>query len=247
MVEWGDERRLHADRKLAAFIIDDVMEFGCELAVEAGVLPQLVAMMVKGAQVTDLDAPLAQASVYGLGFAAKNGGETFKPLAPQVLACLAALVQRPGAFAGDDATVTDNAVSALGLLAEWQKGAGFDNAQVLGQWLQCLPLQNDLEESRVVLGRLADMVEKNDLDVLGGEALANLPRIVTIFATAAEQGMMGDTLIRRVGALLAHVQASIPAARMQEIGASLSPGQQAAVQTLLASAAPEAPGSPAKS
>lgn len=240
--EWGDERRLAADRKLAAFIVDDVMEFGMELAVGAGALPALVTMLLKGAQASaGFDGPLAQASVYGLGLAAKNGGAHFAPLAPQVLAALGALIQRPGAFDGEDATVTDNAVSALGLLCEWQKGAGFDASAVLAQWLQCLPLRNDLVEGRTVLGRLCDMVQKNDADLLGGEALANLPRIVGVLATAAHEGMLGDALMRRAGALLAQVQAQVPAEKMQEVGAALSAEQQQAVQALLAAAAPAPP------
>jgi hypothetical protein len=56
------------------------------------------------------------------------------------------VVQRPGAREGDAHMATDNAVSAVGKLVEFQR-AHVDAPALLGAWLGYLPMREDTEEA----------------------------------------------------------------------------------------------------
>lgn len=77
------------------------------------------------------------------------------------VARLGALVSSPEARSEDNVGSSDNAVSALGKLCEFQgEGAGFDTAQVLHAWLHYLPVRDDKTEAKSVHAHLARLLQR---------------------------------------------------------------------------------------
>lgn len=64
----------------------------------------------------------------------------------QMLQQLYGVVQKPGAREGDSHMATDNAVSAVGKLVEFQR-PHVDAPALLGAWLGYLPMREDTEEA----------------------------------------------------------------------------------------------------
>ena len=93
---------------------------------------------------------MRQASVYGVGVMAQALGAAFTPHVPASLAALAAVIQAPDARDEENANATENAVSSLGKLCEFQRGAIPGPENVVPQWLSCLPLREDKVEARAV-------------------------------------------------------------------------------------------------
>jgi hypothetical protein len=184
VTEMSHEHCLASDRKVAVFILDDLLEHACILSVKEGLFDSIMPVLLKCCE--SGDPPLLQASYYGLGMGAKfsgsggmaaaaaaagaaKGAEAAADAAaaaaafvPYIAPCVAALQQ--AVAAKDQApeemlTCIDNAISALGLVYQ-HHGQAADAATWLPQWLQLLPLQVDLEESKVVMERVCEMVEQ---------------------------------------------------------------------------------------
>jgi hypothetical protein len=98
MLELMHPNCLASDRKLAAFILDDLFEYMAQsLGREDGgqLFQQVYDALLKA--VPAADAALRQATAFGVGMAAKNGGEFFAPFAVQTMQCLSAAAVAPDA------------------------------------------------------------------------------------------------------------------------------------------------------
>ena len=95
----------------------------------------------------DKDADVRQASVYGVGVMAAALGANFTPHVPSALAAMAAVIQAPNARDEDNISATENAISSLGKILEWQRVAVPSPEAVAPQWLAMLPLTEDTARS----------------------------------------------------------------------------------------------------
>ena len=153
------------ERRIAICVFDDVMEHASDGGASLRYLEGFVGPCLAGCR--DADADVRQASVYGVGVMAQALGAAFTPHVPASLAALAAVIQAPDARDEENANATENAVSSLGKLCEFQRGAIPGPENVVPQWLSCLPLREDKVEARAVHEQLARMLEKGDPHLLG--------------------------------------------------------------------------------
>jgi hypothetical protein len=103
MLELMHPNCLASDRKLSAFILDDLFEhMALALAREDGgtLFQQVYDALLKA--LPSPDAALRQATAFGVGMAAKNGGECFAPFALQTLQQLSAAVTSADAQVSHD-------------------------------------------------------------------------------------------------------------------------------------------------
>jgi hypothetical protein len=170
------------ERRVAACVFDDVFEHASENGASLRYLNAFVGPCLAGCG--DDDADLRQASVYGVGVMAAAVGRAFAPHVPGALAALARVIQAPDARSEENLNATENAVSALGKLCEFQRDAIPDAATVVSRWLACLPLREDVVEARAVHEQLVRMLQANDPHLLGPNC-ENLAKIVQTFAVAA--------------------------------------------------------------
>ncbi|CAM6081611.1 unnamed protein product [Calypogeia fissa] len=224
--------RTPEEKRVAICIFDDVAEQCREAAVKYydTFLPFLLEASM------DPNADVRQASVYGIGVCAEFGGVKFKPLVGEALARLNAVVSQPSAASPENIMATDNAVSALGKICEFQRDS-IDAAQVVPAWLSCLPLKNDMVEAKIVHEQLCVMVERADPQLLGPNN-QYLPKIVSVFVEVLVSGtQLGSeqTVARMVG-LLRQLQQSLSPEALASTWSYLQPQQQVALQTILSQA-----------
>lgn len=206
------------ERRIAICIFDDVAEHFGNAALkyyEPFVPPMLEAC-------TDEHPDVRQAAVYGIGVCAQYGGPTFRPLVSESLRRLSSLVAHPSCRSSDDEMATDNAISAIGKMCEFQSDS-FDVSQVLPTWLSYLPVKGDLMEAKLVHQQLCRMVETSDPRLLGTN-LENLPKVVSVFVDVLSAGSdyVTDETAERMKWLLRQLDPRT----QKTIWASLQPQQQ---------------------
>ncbi|TYZ66019.1 hypothetical protein PybrP1_011751 [[Pythium] brassicae (nom. inval.)] len=239
IVELAAEHCLAEDRKLALYILDDVLEHCGEPAMQH--LDAFLPLLLDVLKTSDGYPPLVQASAYGIGLCARLGRDRFAPYAETCLTLLRGVLMHPKARQAPNLNATDNAVSAFGLICEHQAGV-VDAVTLFPQWLSMLPLRGDLEESVAVMKRLLRYVnERNEL-VLGKD-LGHLSAVVAIFAETVLNGdayaaQCGDDafveLRDAIRAALAGLRASVADATMSSAWGSLRGPQQSALHSLFA-------------
>jgi len=149
-----------------------------------------------------------QAAVYGLGVWAEHDVSASHTPAEQqqVAQLLLNVVEDPHAFSEDNATASDNAVSALGKLCKRSEEIG--NA-CLQRWLSTLPLQNDIEEARSVHKMLVGMVEQTNAALLGA-GMERLPDVLIIIGQLLDTSYVEDEVQTRMKGLVKQVAQNLP-------------------------------------
>ena len=103
------------------------------------------------------------------------------PLLKQAIALPDARSTREGVCA------TENAVSALGKIYKvcvpLATGSGIDLQQELAQWFSWLPVMEDKEEAVHVYSYLCELVEANEVAILGADN-SGVPRVLEVIADA---------------------------------------------------------------
>ncbi|GLD97930.1 hypothetical protein PINS_up006627 [Pythium insidiosum] len=240
IVELSQPHCLPEDRKLALYVLDDVLEHCGAPAMHE--LDTFVPLLLEVLQSSDGYPPVVQASAFGLGVCARLGGAAFARHAPATLQLLLDVVALPYAQEPAMRNATDNAVSAIGLIAECQS-ATVDAAALFPRWLAMLPLRGDLEESLEVLKRLCRYVHERHELVLGHDG-RHVAGVVRVFADTLAHARsfsrhVGDEafaeLRQRMAEALALLRASMPEDAMQAAWAALSAPQQAALHALFTS------------
>jgi hypothetical protein len=192
----------------------------------AQVMPLLLAVAA------DRDATIRQCAVYGLGQAAHWRGEGFRPHAPAAVAAILALVQAPDARSDDNLAATENAVSALGKVLEFQPDCVDPGAAAL--YVAALPIVEDEVEAKEVHAQLLRFLRASDARILG-EGNAHLPRLVDALVQVLARG---EALVKREDAegmavLLRQMQGALPAEVFAGFVAALKPKQRATLQAVL--------------
>ncbi|CAI5746446.1 unnamed protein product [Peronospora destructor] len=230
---------LMEDRRLALFVVDDVLEHCSGIAMRHldVFLPVLISAL------RDVNEPgLVQAAAFGVGVCASQGGKAFAPHAEQCLQLLHNVVAHPRAHSRKQRNATDNAVAALGKMCEYQADA-VDAAKLFPQWLELLPLRGDLEESVAVFRRLCRYVTDRHPLVLGAPDYRHLGKVVTVLSAVAEEKFLhklskvvGEkeafALRQKIASTLGSLRATVPRSIMTQTWSSLSVSQQAALHAL---------------
>ncbi|UIZ28484.1 hypothetical protein KXD40_009310 [Peronospora effusa] len=229
------------DRRLALFVVDDVLEHCSGIAMRHlnVFLPVLISAL------HEVNEPgLVQAAAFGIGVCASQGGKAFAPHANECLELLSKIVIHPQAHSLEQRNATDNAVAALGKFCEFQADA-IDATVLFPQWLELLPLRGDLEESLAVSRRLCRYVTDEHPLVMGAPDYRHVGKIVTVLAHVGEEKFLrkmsksvGEKEVSRLRQELASTFATlrtmVPQLIMTQIWSSLSASQQTTLYALLA-------------
>ena len=224
---------LPSDRKFALFIVDDILEYGGEayFPLYASLIPLLIQ------NTNDVEYPtVRQAAVYGLRQAATHGGNAFEPFVQNAVNVIVESIMSEDAHDDYNGIATDNAVSALGQIAD--KHAPYmgieASSNIIMKWMHYLPLQHDHEESITVSNHLCDMIENGrHQNVLVGQNFSNIPVLVNIFATVLCKDLVNKILRARIKTVLESIRAKVPQEVMTHVGSTLSGEQSQALRALL--------------
>ena len=202
------------ERRIAICVFDDVMEHASEGGASVRYLDGFAGPCFAGC--ADPDADVRQASVYGVGVMAQRLGQHFTPHVPNALRALAGVISAPDARSEENASATENAISALGKLLEFQNGAVEDKAGAYAVWLEQLPLREDVVEAREAHAQLVRMLEAGDPNVLGANR-ERLPHVVRVFAATMPTATRSEKLrlcteetAGKMRAVFAQMQATVP-------------------------------------
>ncbi|KAH7315386.1 hypothetical protein KP509_21G047300 [Ceratopteris richardii] len=224
----GDDHTAE-ERRISICIFDDVAEQcqGSACKYYDTFLPFLLEASV------DADPDVRQPAVYGIGVCAQFGGVTFRPFVGEALTKIKQTISQPEAFTANNIMATDNAVSALGKICEFQRD-NIDSEQVVPAWLSCLPIRNDLAVAKLVHAQLCSMVERSDPQVLGADN-RNLPKVISVFAEVLIAGndLASEATVERIVNLVKRMQQTSSPQALLAIWSSLQPEEQTVLQSIL--------------
>jgi len=193
-----------SDRVAALCIFDDIIEH-CS---DDGGADKYVATLIPGLlqYATDPEVGVRQAAVYGLGVLAQKSRVADDNVLNQSAQKLLEVIESPVAFSEDNATASDNAVSALGKLCVRSENIA---KHCLPRWLSKLPLSADKEEARTVHTSLVDMCEQTNIHLLGASN-ERLPEIICVFGQVLGTELLEDEVQPRVINLLKQCRNALP-------------------------------------
>ena len=222
------------ERRIAICVFDDVMEHASDGGASLRYLDGFAGPCLAGC--TDADADVRQASVYGVGVMAEKLGQAFAPHVPASLQTLAQVIQAPDARGEENVNATENAISSLGKICEFQRACIPGPESVVPQWLSMLQLTEDKVEARAVHTQLVRMLEANDPHLLGPNS-EHLGSVVKVFATALPTAGLSEKLqlctvecAGKMKALLMQMQGSVPPETLTRAWSAITPEQQQALQ-----------------
>jgi len=196
-----------SDRIAALCIVDDVIEHCSADGGSAPLIPVFLPIL-KGHALSEA-VGVRQAAVYGLGVWAEHDVQSSSQTPEEhmtVAQILLQVVEHPQAFKEDNATASDNAVSALGKLCKRSEAVG--NA-CLPRWLRLLPLQADIEEARSVHTMLVGLVEQTNTMLLGA-GMERLPDVLIIFGKLLGTSFVEEEAQTRMAGLVKQVAIGMP-------------------------------------
>jgi hypothetical protein len=223
-----EKGRFVEERRVALCLMDDIVRYSPVGAVKY--MAQVMPLFLEGSR--DKDASIRQCCVYGLGQAAQHRGENFVQYGPSAVAAIVAVINAPDARNEDNLSATENAVSALGKVLEYQPGSVDPSAGSL--FVNNLPLEDDEIEAKEAHGQLLRMLQASDTRILG-ENNAHLPKLVEIIVKVLSKG---ETLVKKEDAgglltLLKQMHGALPADVFNGFVAALKPKEQTTLQSLL--------------
>jgi len=201
------DNAVQSEKQLALCIFDDIVEHGKELSFP--LWEHFIPFLLKNTQEQHLG--LRQASCFGLGVCAQNGGEYFRPIFRSALEAILTSIQKLGSREDEIlAPPTENAVSSVGKILKYQTScfAPSEFEEVMNLWVNWMPLEFDEVEARICHKIFFEMLQSHTAQVLGPNN-TNLPRVFTIFASAfAVPSLVED--IKPVHDFFLQFQASLP-------------------------------------
>jgi hypothetical protein len=223
-----------ADRKLAAYVFCDALEYGGEAA--GPLLDAMVPLLLLG---VDSDEPtLRQPCAYGIGAAAAHATQALGATAwvPLCVEGLVAAAGKAGAREGAQEPATDNVVAALGALgrslgAHPALAANGDALWAL--YLGYLPMRGDLEEGRKTLTALARLTRVGDPSLLGAQR-ERLPQAFAVLCGAVGAPGSTEALHREVAETAKALAAALPPDQMARLWAATAPDVAQRVMDLVA-------------
>lgn len=220
-----DPKRSSQEKRIAICIFDDIVEHAGEGGAALRYIEPLMPYVLRAA--ADAHADVRQAAVYGLGVCAQFGTAAVQQAVPSMVQVLTSVIQQPDSRDEDHEDVTDNAISALGKVCEFQRGAGLDTAATLGGWLDYLPVKGDKEEGCIVHEQLVRLVEAQDAALLGAQN-ERLPKVATVFAQVMNTDLATAEVTARMKAVLLSLQPM-----WGQLFVGMSPTEQQAFQQLM--------------
>jgi hypothetical protein len=143
-------------RQWAICIYDDVLEFcGPQSWNYQGHIVQPLVAGIRG----DIAAN-RQAAVYGVGVAARFGGEAWSEFCAASLPELFAATQRPNAREDDDVYATENACATIAKILHYSNSKVSNVAEVVTAWIDTLPVENDEEAAPYAYSFLAQLIDE---------------------------------------------------------------------------------------
>lgn len=213
------EGRPANERQVALCVFDDVVLYGGQQGAE--LVPNLLQPM--RAYVLDSDPDVRQAAIFGVGVCAQVGGEGFVTgNGSAAVQDLEKVVTHQGARTPGNEVATDNAVSALMKVLEFQPTVlGQDGARIGDIIVNYLPANQDVQEAIVMHKALIRFVQRSDVRIMGQNSV-NLGKVLQIFAS-----VLGSTFIDEEGqvaliTLIKQISTTLPADVLQNATSNLS-------------------------
>lgn len=192
-----------SDRQWGLCVFDDVIEYGGPACIKYQ--QYFIRPIIEG--VTDKSPAVRQAAAYGCGTLAMNGGPAFAATCAEAIPLLAKVISDPEGRSDENINATENAISAVTKILK-HNSANVNVDEILQHWLSWLPVWEDKDEAPHVYGYLCDLIESNNITVLGVNS-SNLPRIVAIFAEAfAREALEDSKVISRIANIMRLLQAA---------------------------------------
>ncbi|KAK3984939.1 putative importin beta-3 subunit [Cladorrhinum sp. PSN332] len=183
-------------RQWGLCIIDDVIEFCGPRSV---VYAQLISdALLSGC--SDENAAIRQAATYGIGVAARHGGEQFATFLQTSLEFLFRAMNIPDARSEDNIYATENACAAVAKILHFNSSAIPNVEQVATEWLKYLPITQDDEAAPYGYLYLAELISKQHPAVI-----ANPAQIFYLVGQALEGDALTGQNAARVVAATKHL------------------------------------------
>lgn len=220
------------ERQVALCVFDDVVLYGGHQGAE--LVPNLLQPM--RAYCVDPDPDVRQAAAFGVGICAQVGGDGFmKAGGPAVVQDLEKVVQFPNSRGQGNEVATDNAVSALMKILEFQPAALGEAGHRIGELIiNYLPAKEDETEARVMHAALIRAVRRNDSRILG-QNTAHLGRIFHIFSSVLGTGLIDEANQLAAIELIKSMSTSIAPEVLQNATLNLSAEQKQKLQAAIES------------
>ncbi|XP_050432076.1 importin-5 [Adelges cooleyi] len=167
-----------SDHQWGLCVFDDLIEFcgpGCAKYQEYFLRPMV-------GYVTDYNSEVRQAAIYGCGVLGMYGGPSFANVCADIMPFLLQVINSPDARTSDNISATENAVSAIAKILEFNSSA-VNVDEILPHWLCNLPVCEDTDEAPFVYGYLCKLIENHHPMVLGSNN-SNIPSLIGIIAEA---------------------------------------------------------------
>lgn len=143
-------------RQWGLCIIDDVIEFCGPRSVQyANIISDALLIGC-----TDASPAIRQAATYGIGVAARHGGEQFATFLARALEPLFQAMRIADARNEDNVYATENACAAVAKILHFNHGAIPNVDQVAAEWLTHLPITHDEEAAPYAYLYLAGLISK---------------------------------------------------------------------------------------
>lgn len=241
VMEMGSEFCLATDRRIAAFVADDVLEHGGALGSQfvSVFMPMLIAMC------SAEDPGLRQAGLYGIIQAAQKHSDAFAPFARDAVQAVLSALNDYGYSDEHHGEASDNGVSALAIMCENFPEA-VDAPTVWASLLGHLPLLIDVEESRRVTQCLCRLITCGDANLLGPELERLQPSMMAVLNAVAEPRICTPELLHMVVAALyspQHVSTAMVGA-IRTVWHAMEPEERQRYEDVLHSTSRVNPGSP---
>lgn len=227
--DFSQEHSLLSDRKIAAYIYCDVIEY-CDEAV----VPLLDLFMPALLRGVDSDEPqLRQPCAYGVGISS-NKLETTQWV-QHALQHLSNSAAKPGAREGEQESATDNVVAAICTMCIQLSDhpvIAKDGDQLWDQYMSYLPLRSDVEESSKVTMQLCKLTRSNHMGLLGDQ-MKRLPRVWTVICGAIGEKGSTQSVHGEIAATVQFLSSSLSPEQMGQLWAMLTPQVADKARTLV--------------
>jgi hypothetical protein len=220
------------EQRTVICIMDDVIEHMPQGSDK--LLPSIQPLLLQ--HCSSSEPTVRQCAVYGLGSLAEHKPAAFQAIATEAVSCIANIMQHPESRSEDNATATENAISALGKVLQHVPQCIPDSqGQALGSaWVQALPITEDEAEAISAHAQLVGFLERQDQRILGPNN-QNLPHIMGVCVQVLGQGrkLADPDTIRKMVMILQQIQPTLPPEVFQTAFAKLKPKEQSELQALM--------------
>ncbi|KAI8073867.1 armadillo-type protein [Gongronella butleri] len=182
-----------AARQWATCVFDDLVEYTGPASFNYSqyfVQPLLTSL-------SDNSTELRQAAAYGVGVWAQFGGPSYADACAAAIEPLFAMINQPESRTDDNVMATENAISAVAKICQYNASKLPNIDQVLSAWVDSLPIVNDETEATSVYTYLFTLLEANHPSVLGPNN-ANIPQLVKVFTSALAADIVPDDIVGRM-------------------------------------------------